>query len=182
MTFNTDPMPSHIPAPQATLIVKHGPQIGIQFPLAGDSFVLGREETCDIVIQDAEVSRRHTQLAWEGNTFIVRDLGSTNGTFVNGSQITGTTAIRPGDTVGLGQTSLILEVRATDRPSSTSYPMPQGYMSPPMPQSRLKAIWGNWWAGGCGCLILVGICVIAFALILQFAGLDLASIREMLGI
>jgi len=60
----------------------------------------------DVVISDSEVSRRHASITWEKGKPIIRDLGSTNGTFVNGVRITAPQALRDGDTIGLGKVQL----------------------------------------------------------------------------
>lgn len=72
--------------------------------------VVGRLPDCGIVLSDSNVSRRHAQLALEGSSVVVTDLGSTNGTFVNGRRVTRAT-VRPGDEVAIGTTRLRVEVR-----------------------------------------------------------------------
>lgn len=56
------------------------------FELNRDLTVLGREEGCEVVLNDRKASRRHAQIARAGNRFILKDLGSANGTWVNGTQ------------------------------------------------------------------------------------------------
>src|SRR5207247_772011 len=59
--------------------------------------------------RDLDVSSRHAAVIRQGATFLVRDLGSTNGTFVNGRQITGDAALNDGDVIAFGQTGPAVE-------------------------------------------------------------------------
>jgi len=72
-----------------TLTVQQGPQRGQRFSVVKDSIILGRVAGSDVVISDPEVSRRHASITWERGQPVIRDLGSTNGTFVNGVRLTG---------------------------------------------------------------------------------------------
>ena len=69
--------------------------------------MLGRSRACDLVLGDDSVSRRHAMLVREGDRIILTDLGSTNGTFVNGRQIT-EAEVQPGDRLRLGDLDLVL--------------------------------------------------------------------------
>ncbi len=89
-----------------TLTVQRGPQRGQRFSVAKDSIILGRVRGSDVVVSDPEVSRRHASITWERGQPVIRDLGSTNGTFVNGVRITGSQALSDGDTIGLGKVQL----------------------------------------------------------------------------
>src|SRR4051794_34323639 len=64
---------------------------------------IGREG-CDVNLIDQEVSRRHAAIRSANGSFAIEDLGSTNGTFVNGDRITGVRVLAHGDTVRLGNT------------------------------------------------------------------------------
>jgi hypothetical protein len=69
--------------------------------LAAARLVLGRSSACELVLADDTVSRRHAELRAEGGRWIVRDLDSSNGTWVNGRQVV-EAEVRPGDVVHLG--------------------------------------------------------------------------------
>jgi len=87
--------------PPAWLKIEAGlPEIGKKVPLAQKN-VLGRSPQCDIVIGEAAVSRQHCEIVWEYVQYLVRDLGSANGTFVNGQPIT-EVALRNGDLIEIG--------------------------------------------------------------------------------
>jgi pSer/pThr/pTyr-binding forkhead associated (FHA) protein len=63
-----------------------------------------------VVLDDANVSRRHAELRPSGGSWIVVDLGSTNGVKVNGRAISGPQSLRSGDTLVLGSSTLVFEV------------------------------------------------------------------------
>jgi hypothetical protein len=84
-------------------------------PAAGAAFALdaitslGRDVNNSIVIEDEFVSATHAALTYRGRAWYVEDLGSTNGTFVNGSQVDGLAPIAFGDEIQVGQVRLRLE-------------------------------------------------------------------------
>jgi hypothetical protein len=72
--------------------------------------VIGRSRDCDVVLDDANVSRRHAEIRPSGGSWIVLDLGSTNGVKVNGRRINGPQSLRSGDALELGGSQLTFEV------------------------------------------------------------------------
>jgi hypothetical protein len=75
------------------------------WPLDSDQLVVGRQEACDIVIPDPNASRRHAELARKEDGWWIRDLGSSNGTFVNGTLLK-ERRLRSGDRIRIGKTEL----------------------------------------------------------------------------
>lgn len=71
---------------------------------------VGRSRQCDIVVDDANVSRRHAELRPRGGSWVLTDLGSTNGSRVNGRTVSGPTAIKPGDDIELGTAVMRFEL------------------------------------------------------------------------
>jgi S1-C subfamily serine protease len=69
--------------------------------------VIGRDADCNLVLQDDQISRKHATITITGGRIIVRDLGSTNGTYVNDERITVPTEIRTGDSIKVGDTLLV---------------------------------------------------------------------------
>jgi len=84
------------------------PSSGLLGVLAsGSATIIGRSSSCDFVIAHGSISRRHAMLTRDGDRVIVTDLGSTNGTFVNGRWIN-QAEVLPGDRLQLGQLDLLL--------------------------------------------------------------------------
>ena len=86
------------------LVVRRGPQPNQVYELRDDVINLGRDITNAITINDREVSRHHLRFTRSGDTYMVEDLGSTNGTFINGKRLTGSALLKNGDMIGLGET------------------------------------------------------------------------------
>jgi pSer/pThr/pTyr-binding forkhead associated (FHA) protein len=64
--------------------------------------VIGRQANCDLSLEHHDVSRRHSELSHEDGHWVLRDLGSTNGTFLNGKEITTPSVLSPGDRIEMG--------------------------------------------------------------------------------
>ncbi len=75
----------------------------VRFELAEGLHVLGRATDCDVVLAESSISRRHTELEYAGGRVRVRDLGSHNGTHVNGVAAEGWYNVGPGDQLTLGR-------------------------------------------------------------------------------
>jgi len=73
-----------------------------------DSVVIGRGSECDVVIKDAKASRQHCKLSRKEDGFLLEDLGSRNGTLVNGSKITEPVLLKANQTFQVGDTMFYL--------------------------------------------------------------------------
>jgi DNA segregation ATPase FtsK/SpoIIIE, S-DNA-T family len=87
------------------LVITAGNDAGRFFRLAGVS-TIGRDPSAGIVLDDAEVSRRHAVVSVEESAVVIQDLESTNGVWVNDERIAEPCAIGPGDRVRIGATQL----------------------------------------------------------------------------
>ena len=85
------------------LVMRSGPSAGKSFPLEKGEIVIGRDLNNDVVINDPEISRRHARLYAQGSTYVLEDLGSTNGTFVGGQRLTGAYPLRIGELITFGE-------------------------------------------------------------------------------
>lgn len=101
-------------APQPRLIISAGPQEGREIILTGGKMVIGRataREDYDIALQDRAISRPHAEIEQTPEGHVLTDLGSANGTLVNGAFIEEPTTLRDGDVVMLGETTLLFRGR-----------------------------------------------------------------------
>ncbi|MBN1284139.1 MAG: FHA domain-containing protein [Anaerolineae bacterium] len=131
------------------LIVRRGPQPNQVYELTKDVITLGRDITNDVVVNDPEVSRHHARFTRTSSGYTLEDLGSTNGTFVNGQRLSVARALVNGDMVGMGET-VTMAYEAVDMPAGPSQtvprepapgrPQPQPpqpvYQPPPYPQQQ----------------------------------------------
>ena len=91
-----------LPPHSALLIVQHGPNAGARFLLDAPRVSAGRDPAADIFLDDVTVSRKHAEFTGAAGTFMVRDVGSLNGTYVNRSRIDEAT-LQAGDEVQIGK-------------------------------------------------------------------------------
>ncbi|MEK6256904.1 MAG: FHA domain-containing protein [Chloroflexota bacterium] len=172
------------------LVMRVGPSPGKIFELTQNEIVMGRDIDNEIVINDAEISRRHTRLLIQEGGYVVEDLGSTNGTFVNGKKIAGSHVLQPGQTVRMGENvTLSYEVAGFDPnatiasggqqaapPPRTARPAPAAQpaarASSPAAQSPQSKPPGNLGALtsnrnlmlGCGAALIIGVCIVSIFL------------------
>lgn len=89
------------------LIVTRGADEGKQFSINGPSLIIGRDSVAKVKLLDTEISRRHAELTETADGYRIRDLGSVNGTFVNGRAVQDA-LLRSGDRIQIGQTILVI--------------------------------------------------------------------------
>jgi Inner membrane component of T3SS, cytoplasmic domain len=109
------------------LEIVEGPEAGRSIELGGAPVEIGREEGVDVVLgADELVSRHHVRLTPDVGGVVVEDLGSQNGTFVNGDEIVGPARLQPGGQLQVGVT--VLELSAADGSSGTALtPIPEAF-------------------------------------------------------
>lgn len=109
----------------------------------GERTTIGRVEDNTFQIAEPSVSSRHCEILLQGSEVLVKDLGSTNGTFINGEKIT-ERALKPGQTLRLGNVELKLDVPgAPGAPASPSTPAPSAPAAPPPKKEPAKAATGG---------------------------------------
>ena len=99
---------------QFRFVMRSGPVVGKVYPLEAQEITIGRDSTNMVAINDAQVSRRHARMELRGTAYVIQDLGSTNGTFVNGTRVSGMQVLNPGDTVAFGEGIVLAYESATD--------------------------------------------------------------------
>ena len=127
------------------LVFKEGPLSGRRVEVDAE-LVLGREDA-GLTIDDEELSRRHAVIRPGEGGIEIEDLGSTNGTFVNGSRIDGPTRLAGGDTVKIGRSVLEIEgaraaatvAAAVPEPSAAAPPAPTPAAPTPAPPTPAAA-------------------------------------------
>jgi hypothetical protein len=91
---------------EVMLVVRQGPEIGTRYSLVGDHMSAGRVPDNDIQLDDFTVSRQHAVFVKQGAAWLVRDLGSLNGTYVNNERVD-ESVVAHGDAVQIGRFHLI---------------------------------------------------------------------------
>jgi pSer/pThr/pTyr-binding forkhead associated (FHA) protein len=123
--------------PELSLEIVEGADAGRMVAVAG-TVTIGRGRDADLVLADELVSRRHAQVALDGPGAVVEDLGSRNGTYVNGERIHGPVRLEPGDQLQLGVS--LVELRSAsqiaERPSAV-HPVPPPLAVPARPPDYL---------------------------------------------
>lgn len=120
------------------LIVQSGPRTGHRLRLDADFATLGRHPSSDLQFdpeRDLDVSARHAAVFRQGGTYVVRDLGSTNGTWLNGARVRSDTTLEPGDRIRLGARGPEVEFTLT-----TVEHRPPPRMTDPLPSPAPPAV------------------------------------------
>jgi FHA domain len=103
-----------LPSGSALLVVRRGPNVGARFLLDADLTTVGRHPEADIFLDDVTVSRRHAEFLRSGRNFEVKDLGSLNGTYLDGNRIDGTIHLADGAEVQVGKFRLTFYASRVD--------------------------------------------------------------------
>lgn len=81
------------------LIAREGELVGQRWTIDAEEFIIGRGNDCHIILPERQVSRHHVKILQQNGRFVLHDLGSKNGTHLNGNQITGTAVLQDGDEI-----------------------------------------------------------------------------------
>lgn len=110
LAVDLDELPNDI----GMLVVKRGPKAGSRFALTEAVTTAGRHPESNIFLDDITVSRRHAEVAKEGDHYLASDVGSLNGTYVNRERITTPVRLVNGDEVQIGKYKLVFFMGAGD--------------------------------------------------------------------
>ena len=166
---------------QAKLVVRQGAQTGTSFPLPPQATEIGRDETADISLQDPEMSRRHVRISWQEGRYILEDLNSTNGTFLNDTRVTATQRLSPGDKIRMGQYVLEFQAQVEPVPPQPAAgpaeavpppgpaPAPAPAQAPTTAEEEPQKGGSRCLLWGCGCLVLLVMLVVIAAIAVLFA-------------
>lgn len=95
-------------SPEVVIEVREPGRAARRIPLSGAPIRIGRAPECEVMLKDSKVSRRHARLHARDGVLLLTDLGSTNGTRVNGNRIS-ELVLGEGDRIQIGDTSLVVE-------------------------------------------------------------------------
>ncbi len=111
---------------EGRLVERSGARAGTVHVLRLPVTTIGRGGENDIVVASTLVSRRHAEIAWDGVHYILADLGSTNGTFVNGHRVTDRHVLRHGDVITIGDLTLLFSIDEATVPLRVEVPSATG--------------------------------------------------------
>ena len=103
------PPPHSRPADLGTLVMIQGGPVGFRIPLRSQKNILGRSPAATIRVPDPSISRSHCSLVFNGSHWVIADLGSSNGTFVDGHQILQPSLVMPGSVIGIARVEFRIE-------------------------------------------------------------------------
>jgi hypothetical protein len=152
------------------LTIRRGPKLGSAYSLPGGTITIGRQPDNHLVIDEPLVSRHHARLTGRGDTFVLEDLNSANGTWVNNVRVTRPVTLRPGDVIGLGQEVLLHfggrpDIEATVYDALLRHaaaPVAASPASPPAAPSSSSRSWLTFGVGG-GLVAVLACVVLAIA-------------------
>lgn len=123
------------------IAIRSGEQTGRVVAIETDRFVIGREDDCDLLLPDEKISRHHAAIIRREGSIFLEDLGSTNGTFLDGVQIRDPVPLQGNEQIRVGDTLLVpLTEAPTGRPTTIGV-IPTGTLppTPPRPSSGYTA-------------------------------------------
>ncbi len=125
------------------LVVQEGQLAGKRWPLNKSELTIGRGEDCDIVLPDRQVSRHHFRVLRDDDGYNVEDLGSKNGTYINGAPVRGSMQLQDGDEI-----QVALSVRLLFVGAEATLPLTQEMLRVAQPGLRLNKSQRQVWVNG----------------------------------
>jgi hypothetical protein len=156
------------------LSIRKGPNEGNLIELSKEVTLIGRDVTNEVILADAEISRRHARLTETRSGYVLEDLGSTNGTYVNEERLSGPRILIPGDEIALGNHVVLTfeevsreEAEGEAKPSAAEQPAAELAVEEETPLAAMasdadeltlpkaEALPRPWLFAGLGCLFVV---------------------------
>ena len=123
------------------LIIRTGPSPGMVHNLEEEIVMIGRDVANNVVIPDSEISRQHARLTRSPAGYVLEDLGSTNGSFVNGERISAARVLNPGDLIAFGETvTVTYDAVAPEAAATVAHPVAEP-AAPPPPAQKAPQAW-----------------------------------------
>lgn len=97
---------------RATLQFKHGDANLTEIEIGSDEITIGRSKKCDVILTDKKASRKNTSVRREGSRFLLKDLDSSNGTFLNGSRIESESDLAAGDEIRIASATFSFQAKS----------------------------------------------------------------------
>lgn len=113
------------------LIIVDGPDLGMEWQFKATEVTLGRDEDCELMMSDIAVSRRHSKIALENGEFVLYDLDSGNGTYLNGAKVT-REALSVGDEITVGERTFRFVELGEAPPTAAAHPVAAGMPAEPV--------------------------------------------------
>lgn len=114
------PSPPSRPIDFGSLVMIQGGPTGFRIPLKTQRIIIGRSPAATIRVPDPAISRSHCSLVFNGSHWVVADLGSSNGTFVNGVQVVQPTLVMPGAVIGVARIQFQIDYVPVGLPAGPS--------------------------------------------------------------
>lgn len=142
------------------LVIRHTGQI---FPLSEAPVTVGRQADNTIVLADPQASRHHATVFWQAGSFVVQDMGSANGTFLNNQRITGPRRLSDGDSIRMGNTFFDVKIppAADQDQTMVGAAWQPGGAAAPAKRSLLPILIGVL----LGAIVIVGLAIVALLLL-----------------
>ena len=100
--------PKRVQVEPRELVVVEGPAAGAKVSIEKRPITIGRASICDLTLEDDFISSRHLRVSMQSNGYVVEDLGSTNGTWVEGERLSEPVLIKPGVRIKMGRSTLTI--------------------------------------------------------------------------
>ncbi len=100
--------PKRVQVEPRELVVVEGPAAGAKVSIEKRPITIGRASICDLTLEDDFISSRHLRVSMQSNGYVVEDLGSTNGTWVEGERLSEPVLIKPGVRIKMGRNTLTI--------------------------------------------------------------------------